>query len=144
MRSAGVSRDPAADKAMRRRISLGLPKARRYFDPNQIEICIPPDFLPTFSPQIRSANTTHSVCNLNTNPEVTGLTTESLDNGPSSHSVCAQALEEDNDGALALARLIQLSPITILATSRVDPLMSFPIKLNKTDQWLIDQSKSQN
>jgi len=144
MRNAGVSRDPDADKAIRRRISLGLPKARRYFDPNQIEICIPPGFLPTSSPQIRSADPTHALCNHNINPEVTGLTPESSDNGPSSHSACAQVLEEDNDSALALARLIQLSPITKLATGRVDPWTSFPIKLSETDQWLIDQSKSQN
>lgn len=144
MRNASVSRDSDADKALRRRISLGLPKVRRYIDPNQIEICIPPGFLPASPPQIRSADRTHSLCNLNINPEVTGLAPGSSDYGSSSHSARARAVERDHDSALALARLVQLSPVTILATGRVDPLTNFPIKISKRDQWLIDQSKSQH
>lgn len=46
LRSAGAPRDPEAEEALRRSLVRGLPKARRYHDPNRIEISLPPSFFP--------------------------------------------------------------------------------------------------
>lgn len=37
--------------------------------------------------------------------------------------------------------IVPISPITPLGAGRIDPFTNYPIKMNREEQWLIDQGK---
>lgn len=110
-----MPRDLDAEKALRRKITQGLPKARRHFDPNRIEICLPADFAPNATASLQ----------------------------PSRHFLGAPG--ESSGHVDRLARLStnnQLpypGPTTILGAGRVDPFAVYPIRMTRDVHSILDQ-----
>jgi hypothetical protein len=117
-RAADVPPDPEAEKALRRSLIAGLPKARRHHDPNQIEICLPPGFLARTEPTGESPP-----------PRVPPAVHES-------HVPITAALRHNS--------FPLLNPVTILGAGRINPFAKYPIEITAIDQYILDQCKSRS
>ena len=130
--SSGNTPDSESWKALRKRISEGLPRARRPATiTNQIEIFVPPSFaeLPI----------THG-----STPTSSGAAGHHVTTSAASPEEPQQRVSVSSDVTLIKqesSRVAQLSPPERLGASRSDPFATYPIRLGTEDQRLIDQSK---
>ncbi|KAG4438503.1 hypothetical protein IFR05_006026 [Cadophora sp. M221] len=137
--------DAEAQNAIRRRIVEGLPRSKRPYDPNRIELVLPADFMSTSPPP--TGGVTPDIASSKTGLSGTGFSRlhgsmhgspPVMLNTPSANrsSQCPQdASEMDNFPS----NLLPISPITPLGAGRIDPFASYPIKMNRGELWLIDQ-----
>lgn len=112
-RSAIVPKDLEAEKALRRNVTQGLiPRARRHFDPNRIEICLPTDFAP------------NAAASLQLTRQFLGET--------SGHNGNPGLLSTNN-------HFLPPSPTTLLGAGRVDPFAVYPVTMTSDIQSILDQ-----
>ncbi|KAL2068635.1 hypothetical protein VTL71DRAFT_14972 [Oculimacula yallundae] len=136
--------DPETQNAIRKRIVEGLPRTKRPYDPNWIELVLPAEFMSTTqqstgpimpklalsSTSLRKAALTQlqgSLHNFGTMLD-TALTNGSL--------LLPRTTPEEED---APDRVVTISPITPLGAGRTDPFANYPIKMNRGELFLIDQ-----
>ncbi|KAH7306113.1 hypothetical protein BKA65DRAFT_601851 [Rhexocercosporidium sp. MPI-PUGE-AT-0058] len=137
--------DAETQNAIRRRIVEGLPRSKRPYDPNRIELFLPADFMST-SPS-SNGPITPDMASSSTNLSGTGFTqlhgsvhnlppatlSTPLANSSSQYPQDASALDPFPNN------FDPISPITPLGAGRIDPFANYPIKMNKGELWLIDQ-----
>ena len=121
-RTAIVPRDAEAEKALRRRVTQGLPKARRHFDPNRIEITLPPEFSSAVAA-----------------PPMGPPPAQLLLGVPGK----ASGHPEGFDLVSTNNQFYFPSPTTVLGAGRVDPFNNYPIKMNDGLLHIIDQCELQ-
>lgn len=114
------AKDPEIERALRQQITQGLPKARRYFDPNRIEIHIPPVY---DAAEIRAES---------------GSVSSSFERG-----ALEVSLAKPNDVILAARHNYTRlpNPTSLLGAGRIDPLTRYPIKVDYHDQHILDQCR---
>ena len=134
--STGKLDDPAARIAIRRHVMTGLRKTKRHFDPNEVEILVPPSLLT--SPPSR---------NETTNPayEVSGAGYGSLAHFQlgipkecSSNDQNAGILESRH-GEVDSQIAIKVIPFT--STLGIDPFANCPIRMKWGEKWLMHLGK---
>lgn len=118
-RSSSVLRDQESDRALRRRVVSGLPKARRYVDPNQIEICLPSDFV--------------------SEPALSSIASEQVLTGDNAGRQRNAVVRTPGRTAAAVQSAASPNPVSILGSG---PVALYPIEITAIDRWILDRRKS--
>ncbi|PVH71667.1 hypothetical protein DL98DRAFT_596735 [Cadophora sp. DSE1049] len=137
--------DAETQNAIRRRIAEGLPRSKRPYDPNMIELVLPADFM--YNSASPTGPSTPDLASSSTRLEWNGHTQLQgsmhgtlpvmLDSSSANSSSSSPDMSSKPD--IHVSGPVPISPVTILGAGRVDPFANYPIKMNRGELWLIDQ-----
>ena len=131
--------DPDGQRvAIRENVMEGLVrKPRRTRDPNQVNIYVPPSF-----PLLLSETSKEEACRSGERDNQSESFNQSSSNLLTANSwMESTALSVEMNKVPTMPHFLTLGPMSILGAGRVDPFANYPIKMNREEEWLIDQSK---
>lgn len=144
--SPGIIHNVASRNAIQRHITEGLPRSKRPFDPNRIELFLPPNFLssPPASTKTMPSGGASSSTSFSENARFQGLVRTFGESLPDTDPLppYESFLEPRHHAPQTISLNLALSsPVTPLGAGRIDPFANYPIKMNNGELWLIDQGK---
>jgi hypothetical protein len=122
-------------------VRKGLYKKTRASLANQIEVCIPPGFLSLPSTTIERGNRAPSERDNQSDFSLLSQCSKNPFSAPASPE-STLSVAELKDVPVMPHSLATFSPMSILGAGRVDPFANYPIRMNREEKWLLDQSKS--